>query len=96
MFVTDSPVHVKDVMARYTTDVIASCAFGIESNSLTDPEAQFRRILRSIFQFSPRKALAGFTSFFAPKLQRIFKLRLIDEDVTSFIRNALWRTMEYR
>ncbi|KAJ9594886.1 hypothetical protein L9F63_013811 [Diploptera punctata] len=89
-------VHVKDLTARYTTDVIASCAFGIESNSLRDPEAEFRRILRSIFQFSPRKALAGFTSFFAPKLQRIFKLRLINEEVTNFVRNTLWRTMEYR
>ncbi|PSN38735.1 Cytochrome P450 6j1 [Blattella germanica] len=92
----DSSIEVKDTMARYTTDVIASCAFGIEANSLKDPEVEFRRILRSIFQFTPHKALAGLTSFFAPAIQSFLKLRLIDEDVTNFVRNTVWRTKEHR
>jgi cytochrome P450 family 6 len=43
---TGSPVDVVEMMYRYTTEVIASCAFGIIGNSLKDPQAEFRNVLR--------------------------------------------------
>lgn len=35
-------INSKDVFARFTTDIIASVAFGLESNSLKNPESIFR------------------------------------------------------
>ncbi|KAJ4432917.1 hypothetical protein ANN_15174 [Periplaneta americana] len=90
------PVQVKDTMARFTTDVIASCAFGIESNSLKNPDAEFRRFLRRLFEFSVFKAFANLTTFFAPALQSVLRLRIMDEDVLNFFRNSVWSTVEYR
>jgi cytochrome P450 family 6 len=63
-----SPVEVKETMARFTTDVIASCAFGINSNSLKDPDSEFRSYLRNVTDFSVKKGLAMLTAFFAPYL----------------------------
>ena len=93
---TGSPVDVKETMARFTTDVIASCAFGINSNSLKDPDAEFRKYLKKIFEFSVRRGLAALTSFFAPYLNTVFKLKILDDVTINYIRKTVWSTVEYR
>jgi hypothetical protein len=60
-----STVEVKETMARFTTDVIASCAFGINANSLKDPDSEFGRHTRAIGDFSVQKGLAALLAFFA-------------------------------
>lgn len=37
----NDPLDAKEVLARYTTDVIGSVAFGIDCNSLQDPQSEF-------------------------------------------------------
>jgi hypothetical protein len=93
---TGSPVEVKETMFRYTTDVIASCAFGINGNSLKDHQAEFRRYLRNVFDFSVRKGLAALTAFFAPYLNTIFKLKMIDDITANYVRKTVWSTVDYR
>ncbi|XP_065094827.1 probable cytochrome P450 6a13 [Ochlerotatus camptorhynchus] len=89
-------VEMKDFLARYTTDVIGNCAFGLDCNSLKDPEAEFRvmgrkaviptrsQFLRRMFSSSFR-ALAG-----------MLRVRTIDVDVSEFFMNAVRHTIEYR
>jgi cytochrome P450 family 6 len=89
-------VDVKEAMARYTTDVIASCAFGIQSNSLKDPDAEFRRYLRNIFDLTLRKGLSVLLAFFAPSIKSILKLKYLDDRTSDYIRRTVWRTVEYR
>jgi len=83
-------------MARFTTDVIASCAFGINSNSLKDPDSEFGRRIRNIFHFSVTKGLALLTAFFAPHLQTIFRLKFMDDKANNYVRQIVWNTVEYR
>jgi cytochrome P450 family 6 len=83
-------------MARYATDVIASCAFGTYSNSLKDPDAEFRKHTRNIFKLSFQKGLAVLTSFFAPYLTTAFKLKYLDDVTTNYIRKTVWNAVEYR
>jgi cytochrome P450 family 6 len=87
---------VKETMTRYTTDVIASCAFGIQSNSLKDPDAEFRRYLRDVFDFSVKKALVSLIWFFAPSFDSILKMKFMNDRTTDYIRKTVWSTVEYR
>jgi len=83
-------------MYRYTTDVIASCAFGINGYSLKDPNAEFRMYVRKIFDFSVLKGLAGLTAFTAPSVKNLLNVKFLDDDTAGYLRKTVWRTVEYR
>jgi hypothetical protein len=83
-------------MARFTTDVIASCAFGINSNSLKDPDSEFWRYIRTVTDFSVKKGLAVLLAFFAPHLNKIFRLKIVEDKTNHYIRQSVWNTVEYR
>ncbi|XP_075167437.1 putative cytochrome P450 6a21 [Haematobia irritans] len=42
----NSIVEVKDLLWRFTTDAMASCAFGIEANSLHKPDPEFQKMCK--------------------------------------------------
>jgi hypothetical protein len=89
-------VDVVETLYRYTTDVIASCAFGINGHALKDPQSEFRMYVRNIFDFSVRKGLAGLTAFTAPKIQTFLNVKFMDDDTTRYLRKTVWSTVEYR
>jgi hypothetical protein len=89
-------LDVVETMYRYTTDVIASCVFGINGHALEDPQSEFRMYLRNIFDFTVLKGLAGLTAFTAPAVQKLLKVKFMDDDTTSYLRKTIWSTVEYR
>jgi cytochrome P450 family 6 len=89
-------VDVKETMMRYTTDVISSCAFGIQSNTLKNPYSEFRDHLRKIFGFTIRKGLTNLLAFFAPSLKSILRVKFLDKPTADYIRKIIWDTVEYR
>lgn len=86
-------IDAKEYFARYTTDVIGSCAFGIECNSLKNPEAEFRAMGRKVLKINVAKQLFTFNF---QKLARAFKMQLFPSDVTKFFVNAVYDTVKYR
>jgi cytochrome P450 family 6 len=91
-----STVEVKEMMSRFTTDVIASCAFGINGKSLEDPDAEFVRHIKAIGNFSVQKGLVMMMAFFAPYLNKIFRLKFIDDKTNNYVRQIVWNSVEYR
>ncbi|KAJ4432914.1 hypothetical protein ANN_15171, partial [Periplaneta americana] len=91
-----SAVQTMETMCKYTTDVISSCAFGIESNSLKNPDAEIRGNFRKIFENTLLKGIAGLFMFFAPNLQNFFRLKFVDDEYANFLRKTVWSTVEYR
>lgn len=59
---------VRELMARYTTEFIGVCGFGINMDSLTDENSQFRWLGKRIFQRTPRDALNAALKLIFPDL----------------------------
>ncbi|XP_058449383.1 uncharacterized protein LOC131429332 [Malaya genurostris] len=93
---TGQEIEVKDFLARYTTDVIGTCAFGLECNSLADPKAKFREMGRSIFQPNPVLLMKLLFGLMFGELAKRMHMRLIENDVSDFFMNAVKETVQHR
>ena len=89
-------MEVTETMGRFTTDVIASCAFGINGNSLKDPDSEFGRRIRTILDFTVKKGLAMLFAWFAPHLKTMFRLKFVDDETNNYVRQIVWSTVQYR
>ncbi|XP_017126250.1 probable cytochrome P450 6a14 [Drosophila elegans] len=92
----DGIVEIKDLCARFTTDVIGSCAFGLECNSLQDPNAEFRNKGREIFVRRRHSQLVQAFLFTNAKLAKKLRLKVFPDDITDFFMSAVKSTVDYR
>ncbi|CAD7079477.1 unnamed protein product [Hermetia illucens] len=93
---TGSELEVRDLLARFTTDVIGSCAFGIECNSLKDPNSAFRYYGRKIFEDSPIGPATALLVLQFPDLARKLHVSLLRKEVSDFFMNTVRETIDYR
>ncbi|KAH8390163.1 hypothetical protein KR200_008412 [Drosophila serrata] len=94
--VDDGDVEVKELCARFTTDVIGSCAFGLECYSLKDPNAEFRNKGRMIFEKPRHSMLVQAFIFTNAKLARKLRMKVLPDELTKFFMGAVKSTIDYR
>lgn len=68
---------VKELCTRYTIDVIASCAYGLEVKSLKFPNGDFVNYGKKIFEFKVFRAVEFFAVFFFPEVVSLFRFKVI-------------------
>lgn len=93
------PVHVYilySIAACYSTDIIGSCAFGLECNSFVDTDSPFMKYGRKIFQRNFLEQLKGLLTVSFPALSRALRLKLIPADVRNFLYDVVTKTVSYR
>ncbi|PSN44032.1 putative cytochrome P450 6a14 [Blattella germanica] len=88
--------EIKDVMAKYTTDVIASCAFGIKCNCLKNPDAEFRQWGRRLTELSLGTIVVNILYITVPKIAIKMKIPSMPKDTTAFFRGLVHDTVRYR
>lgn len=82
-------LELKDLCARYTTDVIASCAFGLKAHSIDNPEAEFRQNGRAVFDFNWKRAIEFICFFFVPEFVSFFRMKFFSDESTEFLRSSI-------
>ncbi|KAJ8922556.1 hypothetical protein NQ315_007586 [Exocentrus adspersus] len=91
------PVEIKDVMGRFTTDIIGSCAFGIDCNCMENPDSEFRRYGLKSVQINFKQTLKNMTQVVFPYwFVDLIKLSPTDPDVAKFFTGIVNTTVEYR
>ncbi|XP_005184395.4 probable cytochrome P450 6a14 [Musca domestica] len=89
-------LEIRDLCARFTTDVIGNCAFGIECNSLKDPNSEFRLKGKEIFSRPRNGPLLHLFAITNDKLASKFHMKILPDDITEFFMSLVRQTVEYR
>ncbi|XP_034654680.1 cytochrome P450 6g1 [Drosophila subobscura] len=88
--------EIKEVCALFSTDSIATIAFGVRANSLQNPNADFRKHGRKLFTFTLARAKDFFVAFFLPKLVSLLRIRFFTKEFSYFMRSTIDHVMEER
>ncbi|EFA02825.1 cytochrome P450 6a2 [Tribolium castaneum] len=90
-------VNIKNILERFTTDIIGSVGFGIECNSLKDPDSLFPKYGKKVFDLTPAEQLKQSLLFFLPNpVLKAMKFRITNKDVEDFFMKTVRETVLYR
>lgn len=87
-------LEMKEYMARLTTDVIGSIAFGIECNCIENPDAEFRKYAKILLD-----GMSTFSSILVsvfPNLMKFLGVRELPVKFTRFFTKAVTEIIDYR
>lgn len=93
----ENSYEFKDLARKFTVDVIATCAFGIEVNSFENPKNDFHRMAGKVANFGSLWTSLKLAGYFAvPKMMRALKIKFFDNETTEFFQKAINETMQTR
>lgn len=93
----NEPVDIKDILGCYSTDIICSCAFGLDSNTSNDPDSLFRRMGKKFFDdVSKWRLFLILFSINLPKIAKALHIRQTPKDVSDFFIKVVEDTINYR
>ncbi|XP_078037572.1 cytochrome P450 6A1-like [Augochlora pura] len=89
-------VEVREVAAKFTTDVIGSCAFGINMNTMSDEHNEFRARGKLIFDPTIENTIRLKLRLFLPKFYDLVGFVWPDNKLAPFFTKVVMDTINYR
>ncbi|BET03486.1 cytochrome P450 [Nesidiocoris tenuis] len=90
-------VDMKDMMQRFSMDVIASTAFGITVNCMEETEeSEFRKMGKLAFKFTYMALFRFFMLTCFPKVAKKIKIAQNDPRITKYFSKVLRETLHHR
>ena len=90
----NSEIELRSNVEKYTTDVTASCTFGINANSFTEERSKFSEHSTNIFDFGFKFMLGLLPG--GHQILRMMNMSAMDETKTAFFYEAIMTTLKYR
>lgn len=64
-------IDTEALLTRYSTDVIATCAFGVKTNSIQDKENEFYKMVKKVTTFDLRQVFILFIQSAIPIINKV-------------------------
>ncbi|VVC43862.1 Hypothetical protein CINCED_3A014999 [Cinara cedri] len=93
---TNNEMEVVDVLGKFSTDVIGTCAFGLQLNAINDDNSEFRKYGKSLFTPSLRVLLRELSLMISPALLKVIKIKEFPAEACEFFHSVFHETITYR
>lgn len=90
------PVDIKDIVTRYTTDVIGTVAFGLDTNSLKDPASEFSKHCKLVYESDFFQNIRNMCIVAAPNLLKLFNISYTTVKVRNYFLDIIKQTVDFR
>lgn len=87
-------IDVRELATKFTTDVIGSTAFGLDTNSFKDPNAEFRK--HGVMMFDTNRSFEIIAITFIPILCRLTGMTVLSKQTDAFLRKVFWEMITQR
>ncbi|KAF5285365.1 hypothetical protein FQR65_LT13255 [Abscondita terminalis] len=91
-----SEMEIKEMFSRFTNDVIATTAFGVECNSFANPDDTFYTMGKRSLSISFINVLKTFMYSISPFIMSFFKMALFPKEASDFFRKLVKDAMVMR
>lgn len=89
-------VEAKTVIAEFTTDVIASCAFGLQLKSDSEEGKEFKMMVNKVTNPTRTQMIRFFLFASFQRIARFMKMRRFDPTAGNYFMDIVKTTMDYR
>ncbi|XP_046660378.1 probable cytochrome P450 6a14 [Homalodisca vitripennis] len=89
-------IDAKHVLARFTMDIIASCAFGLDTDCLTDENSEVFKIFGGVAKTSKSRFIRRVFILIFPSVLKFLRVNLIRPELRNFVTNIVRATIDYR
>jgi cytochrome P450 len=93
----NEPFDIREIAAKYTTDVVSSCIFNADAQSFTKEKPEIREMGRRLIGFADGSAqLKLMIIYFFPWIRKLYKLSIIPQEVTQFFIDIMEQAVALR
>jgi cytochrome P450 family 6 len=89
-------VETKDIANRFTIDIVSSCAFGMEANTMNYEHPQLVKVFRQVFGEEGNGAVRGLVLSVFPNLAKLIRLRMFPKTVQDYFDDIVGSSISYR
>jgi len=81
----NEPVECHELTAKYTTNVIGTCVFGIKMNAMSNDDSEFRKMGRQVFETNWKNLLKNRLKMLVLWLYEMFGYILPQSEITKLL-----------
>ncbi|EAT41345.1 AAEL007010-PA [Aedes aegypti] len=89
-------VDTKELMSKYTTDVVSNCVFAIDAQSFSKDKPEIREMGRRIMDFNFRAQIILMITTFLPSVKKFYKFTFLPREVEQFFIRIMKDAIRHR
>ncbi|XP_062554687.1 probable cytochrome P450 28a5 [Armigeres subalbatus] len=89
-------IDTKELMAKYTTDVVSNCVFAIDAQSFSKDKPEIREMGRRIMDFNFTAQFILMVTTFFPTVKKFYKFSFVPREVEDFFIRIMKDAIRHR